>query len=327
MQILRFATIVAILSLPGIALGEPGKNDFGVSPTNGKGPKLGAPQTERWRVGVVVVAGAGVVSNVVSDVQLPVEWPEQQVKVIEEDVTPFARRLDYRMVDTVKEFLLNIPQVPAGQEAKALITFEITRYPMSPPDDVTILKKPEARKLPKDLRRYLGPSPRIESQSGKIKLQAKKLMKENEDKNAWEQVQAIYQWVREHVKPEDGVKLPGALQALRDESSDHEGLTSLFIALCRCSDIPARTVWVPKSSYPEFYLVDDEGQGHWYPCQLTSPAPFGTIPDALPIWQKGDNFRSPSNPREAVRYLPSHLTASGTAPTVKWVRELVQGGL
>ncbi len=174
MQILRFATIVAILSLPGIALGEPGKNDFGVTTTNGKGPKLGAPQTERWRVGVVVAAGAGVVSNVVSDVQLPVEWPEQQVKVVEEDITPFARSLDYRMVDTVKEFVLTIPQVPAGQEAKALITFEITRYPMSPPDDVTILKKPESRKLPKYLRRYLGPSPRIESQSGKIKAAGQK---------------------------------------------------------------------------------------------------------------------------------------------------------
>ncbi len=156
MQILRFATIVAILSLPGIALGEPGKNDFGVSTANGKGPKLGAPQTERWRVGVTVVAGAGVVTNVVSDIQLPVEWPEQQVKVVEEDITPFARSLDYRMVDTVKEFVLNVPQVPAGQEAKALITFEITRYPMSPPDDVTVLKKPEARKLPKDLRQYLA---------------------------------------------------------------------------------------------------------------------------------------------------------------------------
>lgn len=332
MQILRFAALFALLTAAGAVLAQPilaqpkGK-EFGAEEETAKGPKLGEPRTERWRVGVIVTAASGTATDVVSDIQLPVDWPEQQVKVVQEEFPPFAPGVEYRMVDTVKEFVLKIPQVPAGQEAKALITFEITRFPQSPPDDVSILKKAETRKLPKDLRRYLGPSPRIESQNGKIKGLAKKLMKEAEDKSDWEKVQAIFQWVRDHVKPEDGVKQPGALQAMREEASDHEGLSSLFIALCRASDIPARTVWVPNSSYPEFYLVDDEGKGHWFPCQLTSPTGFGSMPEAIPIWQKGDNFRSPEAPREPVRYMPSHLTARGSAPSVKWVRELVQGGL
>ncbi len=324
MRILRLATMVACLSMLSVAWAQPKPNEFGAETANNKGPKLGAPQTERWRVGVIVSAEAGTASDIVGDVQLPVDWPEQQVKVVEEDFSAFSRNLDYRMVDTVKEFVLTMPQVPAGQEAKTVLIFEITRYPQSPPEDTSILKKAESRKLPKDIRRYLGPSPRIESQNGKIKALAKKLMKEADGKTVWEKIQAIFQWVRENVNPEDGVKLPGAMQAMKDKASDHEGFASLFIALCRAAEIPARTVWIPESSYPEFYLVDDEGEGHWFPCQLTSADGFGAMPDALPIWQKGDNFRSPEDPREPVRYLPSHLTARGAKPKVTFVREQVK---
>ena len=326
MQRMRLATIVAVLSIANPAWAQSKKNDFGKETGNGKGPQLGAEHVERWRIGVTIVAGGGPCTDISGFFQLPVDWPEQQVKVIEEEISPFFLEKDYRMVDTVKEMTFAAPQLPAGQEARISLTFEIRRSTQSPPEDTKSLKKLDAKKLPKDLRRYLGPSPRIESNSGKIKSLAKKLAKENEGKTDWEKVEAIFQWVREHVKQEEGPKQPGALQALRDEASDHEGLTSLFVALCRASEVPARTVWIPKSSYPEFYLADDEGQGHWFPCWLAEPFIFGGVEGGSPIWQKGDNFRPADKTRETVRYLQSwarYKEANKGETKVTFVRELV----
>lgn len=321
MQRMRLATIVAILSIASPVWAQAKKNDFGVQTDNGKGAQLGEEHVERWRVGVIVTAGAGPCTNVAGYFQLPVDWPEQQVKVVEEDFSPFTQEKGYRMVDTVKELAFTMPQVPAGQESRIVLTLEVRRSSQSPPEDTKSLKRLDSKKLPKDIRRYLGPSPRIESNSGKIKALAKKLAKENEDKTDWEKVEAIFQWVREHVKHEEGPKQPGALQALREEASDHEGLTSLFVALCRASEVPARTVWIPKSSYPEFYLADEDGEGHWFPCWLAEPFTFGGVEGKSPIWQKGDNFR-PAGSRETVRYLASKVSAGGVKPQVKFVREL-----
>jgi len=104
-------------------------------------------------------------------------------------------------------------------------------------------------------------------------------------------------------------------------------LTSLFIAICRAANIPARTVWVPGHCYPEFYLVDEKDEGHWFPCQAAGSEAFGGIPEHRPILQKGDNFRPPYNRRDHQRYLAEHLTGTptpgGGRPQVKFVRELV----
>ena len=52
-------------------------------------------------------------------------------------------------------------------------------------------------------------------------------------------------------------------------------------------------VWVPGHCYPEFYLEDAEGRGHWIPCQAAGTRAFGSMPEHRPILQKGDNFRVP----------------------------------
>ena len=70
----------------------------------------------------------------------------------------------------------------------------------------------------------------------------------------------IYDHVRDNVEYRNG-RLKGALAALRDGHGDCEELSSLFIAVCRANKIPARTIWVPNHCYPEFYLVDQDGEG------------------------------------------------------------------
>ena len=83
----------------------------------------------------------------------------------------------------------------------------------------------------------------------------------------WDRAAALFDWVRENVKYEFAEKIKPAVQALDDKQGDCEELSSLVIALCRAKKIPARAVWVPGHCYPEFYLTDDKGQGHWFPCQ------------------------------------------------------------
>jgi hypothetical protein len=210
-----------------------------------------------------------------------------------------------------------------GEEAHALVTFEVTRHAWLAPEETSIFKLPVKKKLPRELLQYLGSSPKIESTNRKIKALAKEVAAK-EHATAWEHVEALYDLTREKVVYKNGPN-KGALAALNDGSGDCEELTSLFIALCRASEIPARTVWVPEHCYPEFYLLDEEGEGHWLVCEMTGSRMFGANPNQLPILQKGDNFRVPERPKENQRYVAEYLTAKqiGPKPKVKFVRKAI----
>jgi hypothetical protein len=113
--------------------------------------------------------------------------------------------------------------------------------------------------------------------------------------------------------------------ALTEGHGDCKEMTSLFIAFCRANDIPARTVHVQGHAYPEFYLLDKEGTGHWFPCQAAGTRAFGGIPEVRPILEKGDNFRDPRNPKNRYHFLPETVTGANAAgkPRVKFIREIV----
>jgi len=303
--------VLSLLALPVWAQFQSG--DAGGAP-------LDETRTSRWRAGVEVLAGSGPCRGLIATIPVPIDWPEQKVRVVEEDVTPNAT-IGYKIVDdTVKLMVVRIPHLPANEEAHALVTFEIDRSTLLPPSETSKFRIPENRELNNQLRVYLGPSPLIESRNAKIRALAKEIGADAP--TAWERVEAIYDWVREHVEYKDG-PIKGALAALRDGNGDCEELTSLFIAICRAADIPARSVWVDGHTYPEFYLVDDEGQGHWFPCQAAGSREFGGITEFRPVLQKGDNFRPPHNPRDRQRYLAEHLTGAGGRPKARFVREEV----
>jgi len=284
-----------------------------------RGSKLGDSQVQYWQAGMVITARSGPCRGLVGTAPLPADWPEQEAKVVEEDFSPGAK-VSYRTVEgTVKQMVVEIPYLPAGQECRAVVTVEVRRHSQLAPKDTDIFVLPDKRKVPRDIRPYLGPSPGIESTSSRIKAQAKQLGADDED--AWNRVEAIYDWVRDNVEHKPGNQ-GGAVVALRNGYGDHEDIASVFIALCRASKVPARMVWVQNHCYPEFYLEDGEGEGHWFPCQVAGSRAFGEMPDHRPILQKGDNFRSPSNGRERKRYLPETLDGAGGKPSVKWVRDL-----
>jgi transglutaminase-like putative cysteine protease len=304
--------VVLLIGLSASALGQFRESDA-------RGAKLGEGATQYWQAGVIVTARSGPCRGMVATAPIPVDWPEQEARIVEEDVSPSAK-ISYRTVEgTVKQMVVEIPFLAAGAECRAVVTVEVTRHAQLRPENTEVFVLPEKRKIPRAIRPYLGSSPEIQNTSSRIRNLARKLRLDGA--SAWDQVEAIYDWVRENVEHKQGHQ-GGALAALQSGTGDHEDLTSLFIALCRASGVPARTVWVQGHSYPEFYLEDKKGEGHWFPCQAAGTRAFGEMPDHRPILQKGDNFRAP-NSRERKRYLPETLDGKGGRPSVKFVRELV----
>ena len=287
---------------------------------------MGTMETEQWKVGVKITAKGGNCSGLFATIPVPTEWePEQIVRVIKEDFSSEVRSVKFRTIDGgVKQMLVNIPNLPAGKTAHALITYEVDRHPTKAPEDTSGFELPVKKRLPRQLKKYLAASPFIEVRNRQIRSVAKDL--KDPELEAWEQVEKIYDWVRENVEYENG-PLKGALAALRDKNGDCEELTSLFIALCRSMDIPARTVWVPDHCYPEFYLQDAEGNGQWFPCQAAGARAFGSMYETRPVLQKGDNFKVPEK-KDRQRYVSEFLKGlkSNGKPVVEFIRESSKDG-
>ena len=282
--------------------------------------RLGKPLSQRCRVGLVVRSQGGDCRGLYATIPVPSSWPEQEVKVIDEETTPHVRSIRYRQTDAgVEQMLVSIPRLPNGQVARALVTYEITRYAILEPDDTSNFIVP--KKLDLKIRRHLGVSPFIETRHGKIRSMANEIGENVDD--AWGLVEALYDSVRDQVDLRNG-KLKGAVSALKDGTGSHEDLTSLFIALCRASRIPARTVWVPGHCYPEFYLMDEDGNGYWIPCQIAGLRSFGSMPGQQPILQKGDNFKIPES-KKRLRFVPEFLTgkSGGGKPRVTFVQDVL----
>jgi len=289
-----------------------------------KGARLDKELVQRWRLGVEITAN-GPCAGIFATAPVPTNWPEQRVRVVEEDTSPEVGQMTYRELDNgVQQMLVAIPQLAQGRTAKAQVTLEIQRFSLLAPEDPSVFVIPKT--LPKDLKKYLTASPYIETRNKEIQKQAKEILADMEDASAWEKVEALYDWVRDNVKYQDG-KLKGALAAMHDKTGDCEELTSLFIAFCRINRIPARTVWVPGHCYPEFFLQDDEGVGYWIPCQAAGTRAFGSMPEHRPILQKGDNFKVPESEKPQ-RYVAEFLQTDslrGAPPQVKFIRDLMPG--
>jgi hypothetical protein len=316
----RFHPIPLLVALAALALPLPARAQFAAPEAGSAAPSLGDARTQKYRVGVMVTAEGGACRDIYATLPVPADWPEQKVQILQEDVSPDVRGLRYRTLPGgVKQMIVEIPSLPAGDKAHAIVTFSLERASITPPANpspLTIPQKPD-----RALRIFLGASPYIETRHPKIMKLAKAT---GEDLDGWKKVEAIYDTVREKVEYRNG-DLKGAARALADGWGDCEELTCLFIAMARAEGIPARTVWVEGHCYPEFYLVDADGQGWWYPCQAAGTRAFGGMPDQLPILQKGDAFRDPDRPGKTLRYVSEFIKGSakdgGGSPKVTWIRE------
>jgi len=293
----------------------------GVARADDRGIRLGEPKASQWRFGVVVRA-AGATTGIKATLPVPMDWPEQAVEIVQEEKSPGIGGVTYRTLNGgVKQMIVTIPRLSAGEEASAVMTFEINKREILEPAETVLYQIPA--KNNRELAKFLQPSPYIESKDARITALAEELAAGKEQ--GWERTAAIFDWVRANVKYEFAEQIKPAVAALKDGQGDCEELSSLFVALCRASKIPARAVWVPGHTYPEFYLVDDRGQGHWFPCQAAgAKREFGSMHEDRPILQKGDNFLVPEE-RGPQRYVKQFLSAKNAAasPEVKFVMERV----
>ena len=265
-------------------------------------PKLGPPQTIRFRVGAEITASRGACRGIVAMVTVPLDCPEQKVTVVEEDFSPEVAEVTYRPLvgGEVKQMLISVPRLNEGATAHAILTCDVTTRTILPPEKTDELKIP--KKLTPKIKMFTNASPYIEVNHQKIHAFDKEISDTLEEKATdWEKIEAIYQ-----------------------------GRSAVFIALCRANKIPARMVWVHGHCYPEFYLEHAEGEGYWYPCESAGTRAFGEMPLARTILQKGDNFRVPER-KEKLRYASDFVvglpTPGGGKPQVKYIREIAPQGV
>ena len=116
--------------------------------TSASAPRFGAAQVSRYRVGASIRAGRGAVQKVRAMVAVPYPCDEQQVEVVDEDISEQVDSMTYRdLPGGARQMLIAIGRLPAGEEAHAIITFEVRTRPILPranggPGDST---RPHAR--------------------------------------------------------------------------------------------------------------------------------------------------------------------------------------
>lgn len=294
--------------------------------------KLGETVVQRWRIGMIFVAQGGAMTQIVGSTSVPMDWPEQRVRVVAEDLSP-GMSVSYRPVEGMgRQMTLKLASLADGDEARGIITFEVKRSLAGPPEETDGFELADASKLDRKLMPYLAASPLIETTSPEIRGACKEVGAD--EKKAWDKVQALYEWTREKIKYVDnrGGKVKGAAEALRDGIGDCDETSALFIAACRIHEIPARMIRVPGHVFAEFYLLDAQGKGHWFPCQSTGAKQFGGVTDARPILQRGDNVvavdpRTKKKTRQ--RFLTETLQGMPRVPgatlRLKLVCEFVKG--
>ena len=273
-----------------------------------------------WRIGLILTTPVAC-TNGLATFPVPSNWPEQKITIRSQEIDPEVTRWQVRdLGGGTQQIVLQMPRINAGAKVSALFEFDIERDRIQPPEDTSRLIVPKT--IARELRLYMGVSPEIDTTSRVIRNVAAELEKEPVD-NAWQRVEQVYDYVRDKVQYVEG-DIKKASKALLDGSGDCEEMTSLFVAICRNLGIPARVVWIPDHSYPEFYLETPEKKGYWYPCQVAGTRQFGRMDEARPVLQKGDRFRVPEKKRETVRYVAEYFRCDRRGngqPRPNFVRE------
>lgn len=269
-------------------------------------------------------------SDLYATIPFPMNWPEQKVTVLHSNI-PAGAVLDRRDLPIgskqnalARQLLMKIPSLGPDSQLDLVVTVEVEKSFIDAPADPTVFVIP--KKISNDLRFFVGKgSPYIDHELGEVRKVAKQIA-DDKPENAWAQVERIYDWVRDNIQYRKG-KIRHIKEALKDKKGDCEEMTGLFVAICRASNIPARCVWIPEHCYPEFYLEDPQGVGHWFPCQVAGDRQFGQMHDYRPILQKGDRFKVPED-NAPQRYIAEYFTCKqraarpGVNPSVDRIMDL-----
>ncbi len=283
-----------------------------------------APKQIEMLIGVrLAPADKNMVSTIVTTV-FPTAWPEQKVEIVEVAIPPAFKHGFRDLPGGNKQLLLQAALLPAGSTIEATIKVRVEKSHTVGPTETDQFVRP--KRPSRELKNFLGNSPYIETTSSEVKKVVREIDAQKPE-TEWKRVEMMYDWVRDNIAYTRG-DLKSVKQAIKDKTGDCEEMTSAFVALCRAGDVPARCVWIPGHCYPEFYLEDADGNGFWFPCQAAGTRNFGSMPEYLPILQKGDRFKVPED-KELLRYLndfvkSQELYAQGApTPKVEFIRTLL----
>ncbi|MGI6402346.1 MAG: transglutaminase domain-containing protein [Thermoguttaceae bacterium] len=271
---------------------------------NGNGPLLGRAVSHKYRAGMIFQAQpGGTCVNVFGSAPVPMEFPEQKTRILEEEF-PKSAKVDYRDLKEggARQLVFKMRELRGGNGVQASALFEVTRYPLMPPTDPAIYTIPKT--VPTEIRRYLRNGKYMESNTRTIRTLARETTDDID--SAWDKVDAILSFVRDNIQYKDVLiekPMRGALAALKTREGDCEDMSALFISMCRAINVPARLVRVPGHCWAEFYLIDDEKQGFWFPAQVAGTEELGSLQDTRVILQKGDSFKIPEEPKEEQLYV------------------------
>jgi hypothetical protein len=252
------------------------------------GPKSDAASTQQYDFGMVFQAQGGSVKNVSGTVTVPADWPGQQrVRVVKEVLPPGATVTYKKIEDVGRQMMVRVPFALPGREVRAVVTFEVQRLVPPPmPQDTEHFSVPKRQK---QTVAYLSPSPRIESDAAPVRKAAEAAVGDRQ--NAWDQVKAIHEWVYQNIKFAGGLEnVQTAVKTLSLRTGVCAEKNSLAVAMLRAQGMPARLVRIPGHCYYEVYLLDGEGQGHWFSGDASTAATISPSGAAMGmILQKGDN--------------------------------------
>ena len=282
------------------------------------GIRFGSERKFKWKVGIRIATGASSFNNVEFTMPIPVEWPEQTVKLLDEKVPPEMGEVKFRELNSrVKQIRTVLKTIPSRTLLEFEQTYLITIRAVEPPEDTNQLQL--VKPVPKEFREYLGVSPQITHRKGKIRTTVKAIV--NDIDTPWKQTEAIYEWIGENVEIKDGENQTTP-DTLKLRAGNAEDIAGLFVAMCRCNKIPARMVWVDGHQYAEFCLWDKDKKPHWFPVNPAGLREFGSYSDPRVIQQKGDNIKIPGR-KQRVKFVPEFVTGNGKArPKVQFIREL-----
>lgn len=281
-----------------------------------------APKTIEMLIGVRITAPDGNMYGTLATTVFPTPWPEQTVEIVETNLPPTTQAQFRELPGGNRQWMFFAPTIPAGAVVEATVRVRISKSHIVGPEDTLRFKIP--KRLSRDLQQFMSNSPYIEANAGEVR-KIVRAVDASEPLTDWKKVEQLYDWVRDNITYQRG-DLKTVREALRDKTGDCEEMTSTFVALCRAARVPARCVWVPNHCYPEFYLEDEQGEGHWFPCQVAGTRNFGSMPDYLPILQKGDRFKVPEKP-EVQRYIADFLSSKKVLgkndPQVEFIRQML----
>jgi hypothetical protein len=172
---------------------------------------LADPRTYRLKVVIRIEAPEGALRNVVATGPIPMDWPEQRVRLLNQKLSTHARAGEQILKGQAALLKLQVPHIPKGGSAFVERLYEITRYRtkfLLPPESLNV-----PRGMPFELKdQQLGSLPGVETASPKMIELAESLRRSNETTPPWETIKGFWSWTRDNVKFENG-DFRGALRS------------------------------------------------------------------------------------------------------------------